>query len=279
MPKFAANLSMLYNELPFLDRFEAAAKDGFEAVEYLFPYAYPATELAARLKANDLQQVLFNAPPGGTDRPSITKAWDVDGSKGTACVPGREAEFKSGVVLALNYAQALNCPRIHLMAGLIPADVSREVAQATYLSNVRWAAGAAAKAGVDVLLEPINTRDIPRFFLNRQDHAHDIIEQVGATNVKVQMDLYHCQVVEGDVAMKIRKYLPTGNVGHFQIAGVPERHEPDRGELNYAYLLDVVDEVAAACGWQGWVGCEYRPARGSQAGGTSAGLGWRHTSA
>ena len=279
MPKFAANLSMLYNELPFLDRFEAAAKDGFEAVEYLFPYAYPATELAARLKANDLQQVLFNAPPGGTDRPSITKAWDVDGSKGTACVPGREAEFKSGVVLALNYAQALNCPRIHLMAGLIPADVSREVAQATYLSNVRWAAGAAAKAGVDVLLEPINTRDIPRFFLNRQDHAHDIIEQVGATNVKVQMDLYHCQVVEGDVAMKIRKYLPTGNVGHFQIAGVPERHEPDRGELNYAYLLAVVDEVAAACGWQGWVGCEYRPARGSQAGGTSAGLGWRHTSA
>ena len=275
MPQFAANLSMMYTELPFLDRFEAAAKDGFTAVEYLFPYDYSAAELAARLAANRLEQVLFNAPPGGIDAISIAKAWGIGGSKGTACIPGREAEFKTGVALALTYAEALNCPRIHIMAGLTPEEVSHEAAQATYINNLRWAATEAAKAGVDVLIEPINTRDIPRFFLTRQDHAHHIIEQVGAPNLKVQMDLYHCQIVEGDVAMKIRKYLPTGNVGHFQIAGVPERHEPNVGELNYAYLLGVIDEVSAACDWQGWVGCEYRPALSGQSGGTSAGLGWR----
>ena len=228
MPQFAANLSMMYTELPFLSRFEAAAKDGFTAVEYLFPYAFPALELAARLKANNLQQVLFNAPPGGTDTASIAKAWDADGSKGTACIAGREAEFKTGVALALTYANVLNCPRIHVMAGLIPDDVNRSEAQVTYISNLRWATAEAAKAGVDVLIEPINTRDIPRFFLNRQDHAHDVIDMVGADNLKVQMDLYHCQIVEGDVAMKIRKYLPAGNVGHFQIAGVPERMSPTR---------------------------------------------------
>jgi 2-dehydrotetronate isomerase len=274
MPQFAANLSMMYPELPFLDRFEAAALDGFKAVEYLFPYAFDAAELVARLKGNGLQQVLFNAPPGGTDRPSIAKAWDVDGNRGTACIPGREAEFKAGVELALQYAAALNCPRIHLMAGLIPEGLMREDVQATYISNLQWATSQAAKAGLDVLIEPINTRDIPRFFLNRQDHAHEIIDLVGARNLKVQMDLYHCQIVEGDVAMKIRKYLPTGRVAHFQIAGVPERHEPDIGELNYKYLFDVIDEVSQQSNWQGWVGCEYRPKNGGQPGGTSKGLGW-----
>jgi hydroxypyruvate isomerase len=274
MPKFAANLSMMYTELPFLDRFEAAAQDGFKAVEYLFPYAYPATELAARLTANGLQQVLFNAPPGGTDAASIAKAWDEEGLKGTACLPGREAEFQAGVALALTYAHQLNCPRIHLMAGLVPVGATREDLQGTYISNLRWAADQAAKAGLDVLMEPINTRDIPRFFLNRQDHAHDIIGLVGAANLKVQMDLYHCQIVEGDVAMKIRKYLPTGHVGHFQIAGVPDRHEPDLGELHHPYLFDVIDEVSAQVNWDGWVGCEYRPKKGGQPGGTSAGLGW-----
>jgi len=276
MLKFAANLSMMYTELPFLDRFEAAAKDGFRAGEYLFPYAHDAQELAARLNGNNLQQVLFNAPPGGTDSASIAKAWDTDGSKGTACVPGREAEFKAGVTLALTYAEALNCPRIHLMAGLIPENLGREDVQELYISNLRWAAKEAAKAGLDVLIEPINTRDIPRFFLNNQDHAHEIIGLVGAPNLKVQMDLYHCQIVEGDVAMKIRKYLPMGHVGHFQIAGVPERHEPDAGELNYPYLFNVIAEVSNQCNWQGWVGCEYRPRKGGQAGGTSAGLGWLH---
>jgi hydroxypyruvate isomerase len=274
MPKFSANLSMMYTELPFLDRFDAAAKDGFTAVEYLFPYAFKQQELVERLQANGLKQVLFNAPPGGVDRDTIAHAWDQAGDRGTAAVPGREAEFRAGVALALDYAAALDCPRIHLMAGLIAAGLERDDVQATYISNLRWAAQEAQKSGRDVLIEPINTRDIPHFFLNRQDHAHEIVSLVGAFNLKVQMDLYHCQIVEGDVAMKIRKYLPSGAVGHFQIAGVPERHEPDIGELNYNYLLTVIDEVSAACGWDGWIGCEYRPKRSGQPGGTAGGLGW-----
>jgi len=265
VPRFAANLSMLYPEHDFLDRFAAAAGDGFEAVEFLFPYAHEAALLAQRLADHGLQQVLFNAPPGH---------WDA-GERGLACLPGREAEFRSGFALALEYAQAIACPRIHVMAGLAPAGVERERLQATYEANLAWAAEQALAGGHDVLIEPINTRDIPGFFLNRQDEAHRIVQAIGAQNLKVQMDLYHCQIVEGDVAMKIRQYLPTGRVGHFQIAGVPERHEPDIGELNPAYLLQVIDDVAALCGWQGWVGCEYRPRLGAQPGGTSAGLRWR----
>jgi hydroxypyruvate isomerase len=260
MPKFAANLSMLYPELDFLDRFEAAAHDGFKAVEYLFPYAFASRDIAARLKANGLQQVLFNAPPGD---------WD-GGERGLACLPGREAEFRAGIGQALDYAAALDCPRIHVMAGLLPAGSERETLHPTYIDNLRHAALEAAKQGVEVLIEPINTRDIPRFFLNRQDHAHAVIADVGAANLKVQMDLYHCQIVEGDLAMKLRQYLPTGHVGHIQIAGVPQRHEPDLGELNYPYLFSLLDEL----GYAGWVGCEYRPQAGLQAGGTSAGLGW-----
>ena len=251
---------MLYPEHDFLDRFEAAAQDGFKAVEYLFPYAFPAAEIAARLKAHGLQQVLFNAPPGD---------WD-GGERGLACLPGREAEFREGFAQALTYAAALGCPRVHVMAGLLPAGAERAAFYPTYVSNLRWAAGEAAKQGVNVLIEPINTRDIPGFFLNRQDHAHQVIADVGAPNLKVQMDLYHCQIVEGDLAMKLRQYLPTGNVGHIQIAGVPQRHEPDLGELNYPYLFSVLDEL----GFDGWVGCEYRPKLGTQPGGTSAGLGW-----
>ena len=273
MPKFAANLSMMYPDMPFLDRFEAAAKDGFRAVEFLFPYAWDAPEIAARLKGNGLQQVLFNMPPGGTDRDSIAAALDA-GMRGTACLADREAEFRTGVRLALDYAQALDCPRIHIMAGLMPAGHERSALQPAYIANLRWAAAQAASAGRDILIEPINTRDFPGFFLNRQDHAHDIIGQVAAANLKVQMDLYHCQIVEGDVAMKIRQYLPTGRVGHFQIAGVPQRHEPDLGEVNYPYLFRVIDEVSKECGWDGWIGCEYRPLKGAEAGGTSAGLGW-----
>ena len=278
MPRFAANLSLLYTELPFLDRFEAAARDGFEAVEYLFPYAFDLAELLARLKANGLQQVLFNAPPGGTDVLGIDAAWAV-GARGTASVPGREAEFRAGVELALRYADALDCPRIHCMAGLLSESAAgadqESAARSVYVSNLRWAATEAAKSGRTILIEPINPRDMPRFFLNRQDDAHAVVQEVGAPNLQVQMDLYHCQIVEGDVAMKLRQYLPTGRVGHLQIAGVPERHEPDVGELNCAYLFEVIDEVAAQCGWQGWVGCEYRPRMGAEPGGTSRGLGWR----
>ena len=259
MPKFAANLSFLYNELPFLDRFEAAAKDGFKAVEYLFPYEWPEAELAARLRDNGLQQVLFNAPPGD---------WD-GGERGIACLPGREADFRAGIQKALSYAKALSCPRVHVMAGLVPEGIERDTLQPTYIANLNWAAVEAAKQGVGLLIEPINTRDIPRFFLNRQDQAHEIIDAVGALNLQVQMDLYHCQIVEGDVAMKLRKYLPTGRVGHLQIASVPERNEPDRGELNYAYLFALIDALSADCGWDGWLGCEYRPRTTAH-----EGLGW-----
>ena len=265
MPKFAANLSMLYPELDFLDRFAVAAADGFKAVEFLFPYVYDANVLAARLKENGLQQVLFNAPPGDWEKHE----------RGMACLPDRVDEFRASITTALRYADALNCPRIHVMAGLVPAGTTREALRSTYVSNLRYAAAEAVKQGVNLMIEPINTRDIPGFFLNRQDDAHALVEEIGAPNVQVQFDLYHCQIVEGDVAMKIRKYLPTGRVGHFQIAGVPERHEPDVGEMNYPYLFKVIDEVSAQCGWDGWLGCEYRPARGAAPNGTSNGLGWR----
>jgi 2-dehydrotetronate isomerase len=257
MPRFAANLSMLYNEHVFLDRFAAAAADGFDAVEYLFPYEHPAAELAAGPSAHGLQKVLFKGPPGDWAR----------GERGLACLPGREDEFRRGVARAIEYAQALGCPRVHLMAGLVPAGAERAALQATYVANLAWAAAQARD--LDFLIEPINTRDFPGFFLNRQDHAHEIVQLVGAPNLKVQMDLYHCQIVEGDLAKKIEAYLPTGRVGHFQIAGVPERHEPDVGELNYPYLFALLDRL----GYDGAIGCEYRP-RDSGPGGTTAGLGW-----
>jgi hydroxypyruvate isomerase len=256
MPKFAANLSMMYAEHAFLDRFEAAAADGFAAVEFLFPYEYAPAELVARLEANGLQQVLFNAPPGD---------WAA-GERGIASLGERRDEFQRGILeQALPCALALKCPRVHVMAGLMPLGIERPALRATFVANLAWAAQQAASVGIDLLIEPINRRDIPGYLLNRQDDAHEIVDEIGAPNLKVQMDLYHCQIVEGDVAMKLRKYLPTGRVGHLQIAGVPERHEPDLGELNYPYLFGVIDEL----GYDGHIGCEYRPrAR------TSAGLGW-----
>jgi hydroxypyruvate isomerase len=260
MPRFSANLSLLYPELDFLARFGAAARDGFQAVEYLFPYAWPAAELAARLQAHGLQQVLFNAPPGD---------WEA-GERGLACLPGREAEFRTGFSQALDYAATLHCPRIHVMAGLTPPGADPAVLQSTYLGNLRWAAAQAAPQGVTVLIEPINLRDMPGYFLSRQAQAHAVVTEIGVPHLQVQMDLYHCQIMEGDVAMKLRQYLPGGRIGHLQIAGVPERHEPDTGELNYPYLFALLD----ALGYDGWVGCEYRPQRGTQAGGTSDGLGW-----
>lgn len=264
MPRFAANLSMLYNEHPFMDRFAAAAADGFTAVEYLFPYEFTAPELARQLADHGLQQVLFNAPPGD---------WNAS-ERGLACLPGRQDEFRSGIQRALDYAHTLNCPRIHVMAGLVPPGADRAELQRTYEDNLAWAAQQAQAAGRTLLIEPINPRDIPGFFLNRQDEAHRIVQAIGSAHLKVQMDLYHCQIAEGDVAMKLRQYLPTGRVGHIQIAGVPQRHEPDLGELHHPYLFEVIDELSAACGWDGWVGCEYRPARGTAPGATSQGLGW-----
>lgn len=274
MPRFAANLSMLYGEHAFLDRFAAARRDGFEAVEFLFPYAFATSELVTRLKGEGLSQVLVNAPPGGTDAASIAQAWDSGRGRGTAALPGCEEEFRAGFLLALEYAQALDCPRLHVMAGRPAADLEPARVHATYVANLSWAAEQAAACGRQVLIEPINPRDMPGYHLSRQDHAHRVVAEVGGPNLQVQMDFYHCQIVEGDVATKIRQYLPTGRVGHIQIAGVPDRHEPDQGELNGLYVLEVLDEVAAECGWQGWVGCEYRPKRGAVPGGTTDGLGW-----
>lgn len=255
MPRFAANLSMMYNEHAFMDRFAAAARDGFKGVEFLFPYAFTANELAQRLAGEGLQQVLFNAPPGDFEA----------GERGIAALPGREAEFRSGFAQALAYAEVLQCPRLHVMAGLVPVGADRARMQDTYVANLAWAAAQARAAGRKVLIEPINGRDMPGYFLQRQDQAHAVIAAVGDAGLQVQMDLYHCQIVEGDLEMKMRQYLPTGNVGHFQIAGVPDRHEPDAGEVNFPHLMRVMD----ALGYDGWVGCEYRPAAG-----TSAGLGW-----
>ena len=260
MPRFAANLSMLYNDVDFLDRFAAAARDGFEAVEYLFPYAWPAQVLAERLRTLGLRQVLFNAPPGD---------WDA-GERGIACLPGRKDEFRAGITQAIEYARALQCPRIHVMAGLVPQAADAAAVRATYVANVRHAAEQAAPHGICILLEPINGRDMPGFYLSRQDEAHALVADIGAANVEVQMDLYHCQIVEGDLATKIRQYLPTGRVGHLQIAGVPERHEPDVGEVNYPYLFRLIDSL----GYDGWIGCEYQPARGAAPHATRDGLGW-----
>jgi hydroxypyruvate isomerase len=256
MPRFAANLSMLYGEHPFLDRYAAAARDGFEAVEFLFPYAHDPQALAQRLRDHGLVQVLFNAPPGDFDA----------GERGLAILPGREAEFRRGFVeQALPYALALGCPRLHVMAGLVPPGAERARLRDTYLANLAWAAQQAAPHGIQVLIEPINTRDIPGYFLNRQDEAHAVLVEVGAPNLQVQMDLYHCQIVEGDLSRRLEAWLPGGRVGHIQIAGVPQRHEPDVGEVHYPHLFELID----ALGYAGHVGCEYRPRAG-----TSAGLGW-----
>lgn len=253
MIRFAANLSFLYPDRPFLDRFAAAAADGFDAVEFLFPYAFEAHEVAARLRDHGLRQVLFNVSPGD---------WDA-GERGLAARPGHEARFREAVHRALAYADVLGCRQLHVMAGLREGDPARQ--HATYTENLAWAAALAAPLGIDLLLEAINPRDMPGYLLSRQQEAHDAAMAVGAPNVKVQMDLYHCQVVEGDLTMRLREHLPGGRVAHVQIAGVPSRQEPDEGELSLVHLLAEIE----ASGFAGHVGCEYRP-RGD----TSAGLAW-----
>jgi 2-dehydrotetronate isomerase len=253
MPRFAANLSMMYSEYAFLDRFAAAAADGFQAVEYLFPYEHPPADIAQRLQAHGLTQVLFNLPPGD---------WAA-GDRGMACVPGREAAFAASVQTALPYARATGCRRLHAMAGLLPAGVSAGQARQTYVANLRAAAQVLAEEGITLLIEPINNRDMPGYFLNWQQQAHDIVAEVGAANLKVQMDFYHCQIMEGDLTRRLELHF--AGVGHIQVAGVPDRHEPDGGEVAYPHLFQRLD----ALGYDGWIGCEYRPA-----GATSAGLGW-----
>ncbi len=253
MPRFAANLSMLYTEVPFLERFALAAADGFEGVEFLFPYEYDAALLARYLEENGLEQVLFNAPPGD---------WAA-GERGTAALPGREAEFRTGVLQALSYAEVLKASRIHVMAGILEDDDDIAHCRAIYLDNLEWAAREAAQRGVDVMIEPINQRDMPGYFLTMQEEALAVCEEINAPNLKVQFDTYHCQMSEGNLVTHLRESLP--RIGHIQIAGVPGRHEPDVGEIHYPFLFAAMD----ALGYIGWVGCEYRPRSE-----TRAGFGW-----
>lgn len=253
MPKFAANLTLMFNEVPFPQRFGAAAAAGFNAVEFLFPYEYTAQEVASWLQENNLENVLFNLPPGN---------WAA-GERGVAALPGRESEFRAGVARGIEYALACGTRRLHMMAGLIPAGADMGIHREVYLSNLRHAAREVGKHGLILLIEPINRRDMPGYFLNSQAQAHALRQASGESNVKVQMDFYHAQIVEGDLATTFKQYFD--GIGHVQIASVPSRNEPDDGEVNYPYLFRLLDKL----GYQGWIGCEYRP-RGR----TEDGLGW-----
>jgi hydroxypyruvate isomerase len=253
MPHFAANLSMMFTDRPFLDRFGAAAQAGFRTIEFLFPYAFDPQEMRARLEEHALTQALFNLPPGNFDA----------GERGLACLPDRVEEFRSGVGKALEYADALGCSKLHCMAGLKPSDRPEREAYETYLGNLAYAASQCRSAGRMLLVEPINARDIPGYLMNTTTLARQVIGEVGADNLKLQLDLYHLQISEGDLAMRIRANADL--TAHVQIAGVPDRNEPDIGEVNYPFLFDVLDET----GFDGFVGCEYRP-RGR----TEDGLGW-----
>ncbi len=249
MPRFAANLSFLFTELPFLERFEAAAKAGFRAVEYLNPFEAPKAEIAARLQAHGLTQALFNMAHGDWTK----------GERGMSAIPGRTAEFEKSVAAALDYATTLGCKRLFAMAGLRHHGAER----AAYVANLRIAARMCAPHGIDVIIEPINTRDIPGYFLNLTEDARSIIHEVAAPNVGLQFDIYHRQVMQGDVIMAIREFGPLAR--HYQIANPPDRGEPDEGELNYRSIFAAID----ASGYTGFVGCEYKPRAG-----TLAGLGW-----
>lgn len=250
MPRLAANLSFLFTELPFLDRFEAAAEAGFSGVEFLFPYAWPAAEIAARLEANGLEMVLFNISPGDWDK----------GERGLAAIEGGEARFAAALDEALDYAAALGARHLHAMAGLEAHGAGR----GTYLANLAYAARKAAPFGVSLLIEPINTHDMPGYHLSHTADAAAVIREVGAENVRLQLDLYHRHRMEGDAAAAIRDHAPL--VAHYQIAGPPDRGEPIPSELEVPALFAAID----ATGFDGWVGCEYRPRAG-----TTAGLGWR----
>lgn len=251
MPRFAANLTLMFTEVPFLDRFDAAAKTGFTAVEFLFPYAHPADVIGERLKRNGLTQALFNLPPGD---------WDA-GEKGFAALPDRFADLQESLHTALPYAQATGVKRLHLMAGLASRSDSKAVA--AFRKSVAWTAEFLKPHGIDVVIEPINPRNTPGYFLNDFTFARDLIVEMKIPNLKLQFDIYHCQIIHGDVTMRLREMMPL--IGHVQIASIPSRNEPDGEELNYPFLFDELDRL----GYQGFVGCEYNP-RGK----TTDGLGW-----
>lgn len=253
MPRLAANLSMLFTELPFLERFAAARAVGFGAVEYLFPYDHPAEELARRLRAHQLRQVLHNLPAGD---------WAA-GERGIACHPGREAEFREGVQRAITYAHALDCPQVNCLAGKLPSGASGEEAHATLVENLRYAARTLRTAGIGLLVEPINTFDIPGFFLSRTEQAIALIEDVASDNLLLQYDVYHAQRMEGEIAATLQRHL--ARIGHIQVADNPGRHEPGTGEIHFPFLFRHLDAI----GYRGFVGCEYRPRAG-----TTEGLSW-----
>src|SRR3984893_17709285 len=250
MPRFAANLTMMFTEVPFLDRFEAAARAGFTSVEFLFPYDHPAEAVGERLRGNGLTQALFNLPPGN---------WDA-GEKGFAALPDRFDDLQQSVRTALPYAQATGVKRLHLMAGI--ANRADPKAVAAFRRSVLWTAEALMPHGLDVVIEPINTRNVPGYFLNDFDFARDLIRELQIPNLKLQFDIYHCQIIHGDVTMRLREMMPI--IGHIQIASIPSRSEPDGEELNYPFLFDELDRL----GYRGFVGCEYNP-RGKTADGRS----------
>jgi hydroxypyruvate isomerase len=253
VPKFAANLTMLFTEVPFLDRFEEAAKAGFTGVEYLFPYDFAADELASRLREHGLTQVLHNLPAGN---------WG-GGERGIASLPGREEEFREGVDRAISYATALGCKMVNCLVGIPPKDADRTEIDAIIVRNLQFAAPKLAAAGIKLLVEPVNTRDIPGFYINRTAQAREIIEKVGSDNVFIQYDIYHSQIMEGDLARTIEANLKL--IPHIQLADNPGRNEPGTGEINYDFLFRHLDAI----GYDGWIGCEYKP-RGR----TTDGLGW-----
>lgn len=257
MPRFAANLTMLYNELPFLDRFAAAARSGFSAVEFLFPYEYAAQDIAQRLKDNRLQPVLFNLPAGN---------WAA-GERGIACHPDRVAEFRDGVHQALAYAEVIRPPQLNVLAGIAPAGVSEADARRTLVDNLAFAAQALGERGIRLLMEPINTFDIPGFFVNRTAQALAIMDEVGSSNLYLQHDIYHAQRMQGELATTMQQHL--ARIGHIQLADNPARNEPGTGEIHYRFLFAQLDAI----GYNGWIGCEYKP-QDSGPGGTDAGLGW-----
>jgi hydroxypyruvate isomerase len=253
MPKFAANLTFLFNELPFLQRLEAAARGGFRAVEYMAPYPYPKAELAAALREHGLTQALFNLPAGDAD----------NGERGMACLPGREAEFRAGVAQAIEYAHALGCAKVNCLAGRRPDSVTREDARATLVANLRFAAEQTAREGIRLVMEPINYHDIPGYFINRTDEALAVLADVGSDNLFIQYDVYHAQRMEGELGNTLSAHI--ARIGHIQIADNPGRHEPGTGEINYGWLLRHIDAI----GYDDWIGCEYKPRTT-----TVDGLGW-----
>ncbi len=256
MPRFAANLTMLFTEVPFLDRFERAAKAGFTAVEFLFPYAFATADIQARLRDNGLKLVLHNLPAGD---------WDA-GERGIACLPGREAEFRAGVAKAIEVGSALGVPQVNCLAGKAPAGADDALLRRTFVENLRFAAAALKEAGIRLVIEPINNYDIPGFWLNKTDKALSVMDEVGSDNLFLQYDIYHAQRYEGELAATLARHL--ARIGHIQLADNPGRNEPGTGEINYAFLFRHLDRI----GYTGWIGCEYKPATT-----TEAGLGWLET--